>query len=447
VSEEASQEAQAQVADLLARRTGLAFTGASRWRLSRAIAETGLWADEQEFQRLCDAVTVQESYFYREPARLEAIRDRILAPARSRAGRLRVWSAGCAAGEEAYTLAAMCHEVGLRGRFEILGTDLSRGAVDAALEGCYTRWSLRGLEPSQISGMFEPAGTRYRIADRYRDNVWFEQHNLLEPIAAARGRFDLVVCRNVLIYFTPDAAQAAVHTLAEALVPRGWLALGASDPLMDQVPQLEPVATPAGLLYRKRGKDSSAERSLVRRPADRARSAGATSPDRGRSPAGLSRPSRTAAQHDRTHSQAHTAHHVSALLAASERALDLADAEKAERTAREVLADAPEHGAAHLLLARSLTEQGRADEAHEVVQGAILLRPEDPDIHLMQAVVHLERGDAVAAAEAARRAIYLAPSLGAAFPVLARARELLGDALGAERARRRGRRLLETRGR
>ena len=262
-------EVEDRVAAYVESRTGLSCGGAGEARLHHALRQTALPRSasrrgaaeppltEEAFDRLCETLTVQESYFFREPAKLRVVRDRLRDTARGRRAPVRVWSAGCAQGEEAYTLAALCLEAGLEDRFRVLGTDLSHAAVAAARRGRYSRWSVRGMEPERLDELFESDGKAYQVRDGVRENVSFAQHNLLQPRPSGWGRFDLILCRNVLIYFTPEAARAAIDALVDALVPGGWLVLGAADPLADSVPELEPVLAPGGLTYRRRSSDTA----------------------------------------------------------------------------------------------------------------------------------------------------------------------------------------------
>lgn len=429
-----------RVAPLVERRTGLSCVGAGMRRLEQAVretfpagppAETGESLSEDDLGRLCNAMTVQESYFFREPDKLLLLRDRLLAPARSRRTPLQIWSAGCAGGEEAYTLAALCREAGLTDQYRILGTDLSPAAVTAARRAEYAGWSLRGLDRRRLTTLFEYDGLRYRVVDRVRENVSFAQHNLTDPLPEGRGSLDLVVCRNVLIYLTPAAVRGALVTMADALAPGGWLVLGASDPLVESCPRLEPVPTPHGLLYRRRPFEEPPAPPPVTRsqlPAPRTPQPAAFRP------AVTRRDVTDAPVPDRD-----------VLAGAAERELAAGRPVEAEKHARSLLRAFPRDRTAHHLLVQSLAEQGRPAEAVATAGRAVALFPEDAESRHMQALALLERGDAQAAAAAARQAVYLDPGLAPAHLVLARVQELLGNTAAAERARRHGQRLLTSR--
>lgn len=440
MSSPAAQRLQNRVAAYVEHRTGLSFAGSGRRRLDQAVLETlptrlervgpGPALTDEDFDRLCEAVTIQESYFFREPGKLAIVRDQLIPGARTGHAPLRIWSAGCAAGEEAYTLAALCREAGLGDRYRILATDLSRAAIAAARRGVYSRWSVRGMDQSRLAELFEPAGRKYHVVDRLRENVTFEQHNLLDPRPQSWGRFDLVVCRNVLIYFSPEAARAAITTLADALLPGGWLVLGASDPLADTFPQLEPVRTAHGLVYRRPAEEPDAplQPPAARRVRSEKRARRRPTAPR---PPGPQRPAPRADIPD-----------LESLADAAQRELAAARPAEAEKQARAILRSAPDERTAHHLLIQSLAEQGRTADAVAAANRAVALFPDDAESRYLQAVALLERGDAQAAAAVARQAVYLDPASAPAHLVLGRAQELLGNTRAAGRARRVGRDLL-----
>lgn len=433
------------VASYVERRTGLSFSGNQERRLRQALEETlpttagvsrrAQLLTEEVFDRLCEALTIQESYFFREPGKLAIIRDRVLRGARDRTTPLRIWSAGCATGEEAYTLAALCLEAGLEGGYRVLGTDLSLAAVEAARAGRYTRWSVRGMSESRLDELFEHVGSRYVVRDHLREEVAFEQHNLLDQRPAAWGSFDLVVCRNVLIYLTPEAARGVISALSEALAPGGWLVLGASDPLADDHPALEPVVTAHGLVYRRRASD-------VSEPVRRTSPSLTERPRRARPTSDVRRPQRRPVPVHQPADTRSPAPGIPDLVAAAEGALAAARPGEAEQHARSVLRVAPGEVAGHRLLVQALAEQRRLDDARSAAEQAVARFPDDAPTRHLHAVVLLERGDAGGAVLAARQAVYLEPGLAPAHLVLARAHELLGNHDAAARARRNGRRLL-----
>lgn len=221
-------------------------------RLSRRLGELGLESFDQytkyltfapqredELQEMLSRVTVNQTSFFRDPAQLAFIRGTVLPgliESRCAELTLRIWSAACSTGEEAYTLAVLVHQVlGERlpdWRIEILGTDVSAKAIAAATEARYTDESVRAIEPAVRERYFKQDGPFWRPDPLVSSLVSFDVHNLKDRLGAKRyGQWDAVVCRNALIYFD-DAMKARVASMfADQLRPDGWLIVGASDSL------------------------------------------------------------------------------------------------------------------------------------------------------------------------------------------------------------------------
>jgi chemotaxis protein methyltransferase CheR len=250
----------------LERACGLALSAGVRPSLvdaaRRAARELGL-AREPYLARLFDGepsavsalveqAVVQETYFYRHPEQLAALAS-ALAALRLPAGRpLSAWSAGCATGEEAWTVAMVLRDLGRPpGLDRILGTDVSARALAVAREGRYGEWSLRELPAALRARHLDGVAGGVTVKAPLRDLVCFERHNLLGPPPPA-APFDLVVCRNVLLYFKPAPARALLERLHAALAPGGLLLVGpVEEPLASGLP-FERVGEPgSGLLRRQ----------------------------------------------------------------------------------------------------------------------------------------------------------------------------------------------------
>lgn len=247
-----------RVAELVRRETGIALAPSQMPGLEAAIGRVrpridaaGLLAaigDGSEsrtlLSRLVDEVTVKETYFFREPRELGAVDwERLHAAAWQRGEpEVKVWVAACASGEEAYTVAMLAAEA-FRPRaapVSILGTDVSEQAILAAKQGRYRPRSVRYV-PSGCAGRYlERDGSTSVVTDPIRRLVEFRRHNLAggEFPPLGTGPFDLVTCRNVLIYFDPDVVQHVVEGLDAALAPGGRLILGAADRLSDTTGRL-----------------------------------------------------------------------------------------------------------------------------------------------------------------------------------------------------------------
>jgi chemotaxis protein methyltransferase CheR len=185
---------------------------------------------------LVRAILVGETYFFRQPEHFRFIAQ-VGVPAAQRRGALalRGWSAGCATGEEAYSLAA-CLQASLPHGFpvEVLGTDLHEASLEAARRASYGTWSRRESAPKLYPLYVETGERQVTILPVVRRVTLFAQANLLAPLPERFGRFDFILCRNVLTYFTPAARDAAITLLSRTLNPGGLLFLGAVE--VDRVP-------------------------------------------------------------------------------------------------------------------------------------------------------------------------------------------------------------------
>ena len=207
------------------RRAASRLGGAPGLLLSRAAAH-----DPAVVHDLCQAVSVGETFFFRHPEHFRFIGQKLIPGLiASGATPLRAWSAGCATGEEAYSLAACLLDLLPSKRLEVLGTDLLERNLSAARRGIYGAWSCRPSGPilhPLFSDEAQGSTGSTTVSPGVRALTRFSLHNLLEP---APGTFELIFCRNVLIYFSPGAARVALRHLANALAPGGTLFLGPLD--------------------------------------------------------------------------------------------------------------------------------------------------------------------------------------------------------------------------
>jgi chemotaxis protein methyltransferase CheR len=228
----------------LYRRTGMLFEEKKRYYIDRRIAATGtrsfpayfayLQSKEREAELLVNSFTVNETYFYREEHQLLCL-GRDLLPAtvanRKPGDLVRIWSVPCSTGEEPYSIAIWLLENWAlvdAYHIEIVGSDIDTRAVEDAKAGYFGERSLSRLSKNVVEQYFEPPqdGTRRLIQD-LRESVRFTQVNLVDETSmAAQGRFDIVFCRNVLIYFDEASRQIAADTLYDALQPGGFICLG-----------------------------------------------------------------------------------------------------------------------------------------------------------------------------------------------------------------------------
>lgn len=201
-----------------------------------AVLRRVLAGDGAAIEAVIDEVTVGETYLFRDEEHFAFVRDVAIPEAVRRGGTVRLWSAGCATGEEAWSLAIVAREAlgPKRGaRVEVIGTDLNPRSLRRAERGWYGPWSFRGVDPARRARWFRPAGRGWSVSPELRGAVRFAALNLLDEASPARPRaVDVVLCRNVLIYFDAETIARVTSLLAASLVTGGWLVPGPSDPLL-----------------------------------------------------------------------------------------------------------------------------------------------------------------------------------------------------------------------
>lgn len=260
------------IADLLCARAGLSFRSGHRATIEQAIQRSMgragsanlfdylqlLQTDREALDDLLVQATVGETYFFRDPGQLNVIAKQVIPEVLQRRGsghRLRLWSAGCASGEEAYSLAMMLHRLGRLGGASVLGTDVSRESLQRAREARYRSWSLRGAGKEQALAYLAEDEDEYRVVQRIRQAVQFEYLNLAldnYPSAATATReMDVILCRNVMIYFDRETIHSVASRLHRCLADGGWLVTAASDPPIYEYDFFDVVSTDCGMFLRK----------------------------------------------------------------------------------------------------------------------------------------------------------------------------------------------------
>lgn len=188
---------------------------------------------EFEFALLVESLVVHETYFFREAAPLRLLVDEFLPALVARGERPRVWCAACSTGEEPLTLAMLLDERGLSEKVSVIASDISERALRHARAGLYGRRSLRALPSGVMGRWLEPAGQGTRVASRIRESIGWYRINLIDAErVAALGRFDVILCRNVLIYFRDETIRRVVANISKALTPSGRLFVGTSESLL-----------------------------------------------------------------------------------------------------------------------------------------------------------------------------------------------------------------------
>ncbi|MFH1148035.1 MAG: protein-glutamate O-methyltransferase CheR [Pseudomonadota bacterium] len=211
--------------------------------------------------KIINAITTNEIFFFRDVTPFELLRHKILpdlidkrtkAASKFSPVNIRIWSAACSTGQEVYSIAMTIKELlpDLRNyNVRILGTDLSDAALTRASYGRYTKFEIeRGLPPGQLQRFFNPnGGEHWNIRDEIRAMAVFKRYNLMHPLNAL-GRFDIVFCRNVAIYFSREDRTNLFNRIAAVMEPDGYLIVGASEILSD-LPRFEAKRYLRGIFY------------------------------------------------------------------------------------------------------------------------------------------------------------------------------------------------------
>jgi chemotaxis protein methyltransferase CheR len=279
------------LAGLLEARTGQQLTMSRRWRIETALAallrERGIGTLDELItilvmgkepslsQQVVEALLNNETYFFRDRAPFDLLARYALPELmqrRAKNRRIRIWSAGCSTGQEVYSLAMLFAEEVDKWRgwtIDILGTDVSMQCVDRARIGTYSQFEVqRGLGINQMIKWFEETQDGWRAVEALRRPLRFQVHNLLEP-PPHPGGFDIVLCRNVLLYLSPEKETVAFERLASSMAEDGWLMLGAGETVIGQSNKLGADIKARGL-YRLVGDGSRVEK----RHADRRTASG-----------------------------------------------------------------------------------------------------------------------------------------------------------------------------
>lgn len=257
------------IADLLKARTGQHLSENRAWRVSSALSgifrkrEIGsldalvcLLADAREdtlANEVVEALLNNETYFFRDHAYFATLGKHVLpslAEARQSSKRLSIWSAGCSTGQEALSLAMMFAEnksLWDGWEIEILGTDISTKAIATAQGGLYSQFEIqRGISVAQMLRFFDETEAGWQARENIHSMVTFRHHNVLGPPPSPRS-FDLVLCRNVLLYFDDSTRERALERLREATDAEGWLMLGAGESISGQSDSFAPADLGASL--------------------------------------------------------------------------------------------------------------------------------------------------------------------------------------------------------
>ena len=271
------------IAGLLEERTGQRLTDDRRWRIAPALSglfrERGISSnqdlvvlltqpDESSLaQDVVEALLNNETYFFRDRQVFEYISDKLLprlARERADSKRLAIWSVGCSSGQETLSLAMMFAEQEARWEgwdIEILGTDVSASVLEFARKATYSNFQIqRGLGVAQMLSHFTETQEGWSAQEHLRNRVRYDVHNVLHP-APYPGRFDLILCRNVLLYFDKSVRERAFARLSTALSEDGRLVLGGGETVLDRSEWFAPDEERQAIYRHSKAKSEAAARA------------------------------------------------------------------------------------------------------------------------------------------------------------------------------------------
>lgn len=373
----------------------------------------------QEWQELTVILTNVESYFFRDHGQFRLL-EQVLLPrliaAKRREKRLRIWSAGCSTGEEPYSLAILlrqllAHEPGWQ--YQVLGTDINPMALDRARQGYYPQWSLRSLSPVIQQRYFQPCGEGFQLDGEIRAMVQFDTFNLAQPMAQQMtiAQIDLIVCRNVFIYFSPNAITTALGTFRQALAPHGYLMTGHAELYGQDLTAFQSHLFPESVIYQQRDRDAVSPPTpllLPGIPASRPRPAPPGIVPMAMSPAAPP-PS------------------LVDLLTEAEFCLQQKNYQRSRQKIEAVLAQDGHNFAAHLLKAQLEANSGKYEAAIATCQQALTLEPLSISIYYLMAQIAEEQGDNEGAKQLFKKIIYLEPTAILAYYELSQLYEQEGN--------------------
>jgi chemotaxis protein methyltransferase CheR len=357
---------------------------------------------EAEWAALEAEITIGETFFFRDSGQFDALRDTILPSLilrRAAERRLRIWSAGCSTGAEPYSIAILLRRLlgSAHGNWliSILGTDINEAALTAARQACFSAWALRGMDPAERAKDFTAleAHRTWQLRPEHRNTVRFERHNIMGLLGhdtpLGLTGFDLILCRNVLIYFHPDVVFHLVRALGERLAPNGWLLLGHAEPDPQFASFLQPITLPGTVAWRPLdGPAAVDEAAMPQAPPEAVAAPLNASP-----PPGFAAPPEWVAPLRPRAARPATSRTALPNPPAEARASKAADGIGDARAARD--------------RARAEADRGELDAARATLRAALGSHPTEAGLHYLDGMVALGLGEPAEAEAALRRAIYL----------------------------------------
>ena len=375
-------------AKLLDARIGLKPDVSFRPRLARALRDVAdakhidrerliaaLASDPSLLESLVDRVTVQETAFFRHPEQFETIAQVLLPTMDSP---VRAWSAACANGQEAYSLAMLLSET--KGSGSVLATDISHAALRRTASGRYGEREMSGISSDRRQQHFVSDGGKWRARQALRDMLRVQPHNLLDSIPQEVAACQLVMCRNVLIYFTQPHATAFLARLADSMNPDGYLFVGGAETLWQLTERFEAVQLGACFAYRPRPAGSRRPSTITAAAVPRVRASKSTAPRQPLTQASASAPLEPSTPRSASSSTPRT-------------------------TPRSTPPETDDADVAARQLGIRLLAAGRTEEAIVALRQAAYLNPDDPSAHFHLGMALESAGESAAARRAYRVAL------------------------------------------
>ena len=415
---------------------------------------------EQEWQYLAELLTNNESYFFRDRQQLNLLRNQIfpqIIKQKRQQGNLtlQIWSAGCSTGQEPYSLAIILREIlpDLDAwNLAVFGTDLDRQALSQARGGIYSEWSFRETEPRIKQQYFESKGNSYQIAPEIRQMVKFQKTNLVSDkfpqLFSQLREIDLIVCRNVFIYFGSSTVGDILEKFYHTLQPSGYLLVGHSELANQNLSRFKVQVFPQSLIYQRRV-DSLISSSCPISPAPKLPSLPKAKIDWGstsspKSPA-FKEPVKTKNIQPKTANLTRSVPTPSAfnsdfngeksskLLSTAERLWQQKQSNLAIKKASEILAIQPQNILACCLLGKIYLELNQVNLAQAMSDRALAIEPLNPDANYLEAKIALGKGDLAAAKKVLKKILYLDSESFQAFVELSLIYQQEGDSTRADK--------------
>jgi chemotaxis protein methyltransferase CheR len=394
---------------------------------------------ERELRLLLPLVTVGKTSFFRDAGQFRALERRIvpelLAQARQEQRKLSIWSAGCATGEEPYSVAMVLAEAGAKPReADIWATDVNAAAIEDAKLGRFPARQLVGVSQDRIRRFFHRMDGGFEVQPSLREYIRFESHNLASPAFAQIRSLDLILCRNVIIYFDLPTIRALMERFLMAMRPGAYLLLGYSESLFRVYEKFEMAEVEGAFVYRRASPSGRRSRTKVHKPAP---------------PAARGAPGHKP-KADASSKRARAPHHAPAAMGlvvrpsqlpqerlnAVAQLMDRGQLDAALQAVQALTRDDPGHLAALLTLGNLYSLFGRTADSREAFDRVISLEPLCVEVRIFGGVAAMQAGLLEEARSELKKALFLEPTLALGHYLLALLQERMGEREAAKRSYR-----------